>query len=110
MKTSRLKFILFLLAFATAYLFSTNLLLNQPVEALFGTLPAQATWQATLSTLLSPIKIILMGPLLPFIEFLRQEPDTPPPFFLVGFVMYWTILGLFLHYLITKIKVDLRNT
>jgi hypothetical protein len=42
--------------------------------------------------------------LLPFIEFLHQDPDTPPPFFLVGFACYWTILALILHYLLSKIK------
>ena len=57
-----------------------------------------------MSTILSPIKIILVGLMLPFINFLRQDPDTPPPFFLVGFAFYWTILALVLHYLIRKMK------
>jgi hypothetical protein len=104
MKISKIKFVLLFLGFVVAFLFATNLFLHQSTESLFGSLESQARWEATLSTLLSPIKIILIGPLLPFIEFLRQDPDTPPPFFLVGFVFYWTILALFLHYLINKLK------
>lgn len=104
MNISRLKFVLLLLAFAVVYLFAANLLLNQPIESLFGSLDTQATWQATISTLLSPIKIILMGPLLPCIEFLRQDPDTPPPFFLITFGIYWTVLALLLHFLFNTYK------
>lgn len=104
MKTTKLKFVFILIGFAIAFLISTKLLLNQPIEAMFGSLTTQYAWQATLSTLLSPIKIILIGPLLPFIDFLRQDPDTPPPFFLMGFAMYWTILALLIHYLISKLN------
>ena len=103
MKISRIKFVLLFLIFAAAFLFATNLLLDQQPESLFGS-ETQAGWKSTISTILSPIKIILMGPLLPFINFLHQDPDTPPPFFLVGFAFYWTILALILHYLLSKIK------
>jgi hypothetical protein len=100
---SRIKFVLLFLVFAAAFLFSTSLLLDQPPESLFGS-ESQAGWKSTVSTILSPIKIILMGPLIPFIKFLHQDPDTPPPFFLVGFAVYWIILALVIHYLLGKIK------
>ena len=103
MKTSRLKFVFLFLLFAFAFLFGTDLLLNQPPEAFLGS-DSQAGWQSAVSTILSPVKIILIGPLLPFINFLHQDPDTPPPFFLAGFAIYWTILALILHYLLGKIK------
>lgn len=97
MKISIIKFIILFVIAASVFLFATSLLLNQPPESLFGS-------GSILSYILSPIKIILMGPLLPFIKFLRQDPDTPPPFFLIGFALYWIILAASLHYLFTKIK------
>lgn len=64
----------------------------------------QKEWQAVISNILSPVKAILIGPLLPFIKLLRQDPDTPPPFFLAGFAVYWTILALLIHFVIGKMK------
>ncbi|MFA6084308.1 hypothetical protein [Mucilaginibacter sp.] len=103
MKISMIKFVIIFLISAFAFLFGTTWLLNQPPESLLGS-PPQVAWQSTVSTILSPVKIILVGPLLPFIKFLHQDPDTPPPFFLVGFAFYWTLLALILHYLLNKIK------
>ncbi|RPD37923.1 hypothetical protein [Chitinophaga barathri] len=103
MKISRIKFVLLFVILAFVFLFATTSLLDQPPESLVGS-GSQAAWKSTVSTILSPIKIILVGPLLPFINFLRQDPDTPPPFFLVGFACYWTVLALAIHYLARKIK------
>ncbi|MGV3504728.1 MAG: hypothetical protein ACO1O1_13555 [Adhaeribacter sp.] len=103
MKTSRIKFVSLFLIFAFAFLFGTGSLLDQPPEAFLGS-PSQGGWQAALSIMLAPFKMVLIGPLLPFINFLHQDPDTPPPFFLVGFAFYWTILALFFHYFLSKIK------
>ena len=103
MRTSRIKFVVLFLILAFAFLFGTNLLLDQPAESLLGT-GSQVGWKSVVSTILSPIKIILIGPLLPFINFLAQDPDTPPPFFLVGFAIYWALLALGLHYLIGRMK------
>ena len=105
MKTSRIKFVFIFLVFAFAFLFGTTSLLDQPPESLMGS-ESQGAWKSTVSTILSPVKIILIGPLLPFIKFLHQDPDTPPPFFLAGFAFYWTILALILHYLFRKIKLS----
>ena len=103
MKISRISFIFLFLIFAFAFLFGTNLILDLPQESLVGS-QTQGTWKATLSTILSPVKAILIGPLLPFINFLKQDPDTPPPFFLAGFVIYWTLLAMLLHYLVQQIQ------
>jgi len=103
MKISRIKFVILFLIFAFAFLFGSTSLLDQPPEAFLGT-ESQAPWKSIVSTILSPIKIILIGPLLPFINFLHKDPDTPPPFFLVGFAIYWTILALIIHYFLDKIK------
>jgi len=103
MNISRLKFVLLFLIFAFAFLFGTDLLLDQPPQAFAGS-ASQAPWKSAVSTVLSPVKVVLIGPLLPFIKFLHQDPDTPPPFFLIGFACYWTILALILHFLLGKIK------
>jgi len=100
---SKTKFVLLFLILAFAFLFGTNLILDQPTEAFLGS-QSQVAWKSVASTILSPIKIILIGPLLPFIKFLQQDPDTPPPFFLIGFAFYWIILALAIHYLLSKLK------
>ena len=105
MHIPRIKFVVLFLISAFAFLFGTTLLLDQPPESFLGS-ESQVAWKAAISTILSPVKIILIGPLLPFIQFLRQDPDTPPPFFLAGFAIYWTILALILHYLFSKIKLS----
>lgn len=103
MRTSRIKFVVIFLVAAFAFLFTTTGLLNQPPESFLGS-GSQEGWQTVISTILSPVKIILIGPLLPFINFLHQDPDTPPPFFLVGFAFYWTILALAIHYVLGKMR------
>lgn len=108
MNISRPKFIFLFLVFAFAFLFATTLLLEQPPEAFLGS-ESQSGWQSVVSTILSPVKIILIGPLLPFIKFLHQDPDTPPPFFLAGFAFYWTLLGLLLHYILGRLKTLVIN-
>src|SRR5688572_18222258 len=103
MNMSKIKFVFLFLILAFAFLFGTTLLLDQPPESFLGS-ESQVGWKSAISTILSPIKAILIGPLLPFIQFLHKDPDTPPPFFLVGFACYWTILALILHFLLGEIK------
>lgn len=103
MRLSRVMFVVCFLAFGFAFVFGTIGILDQPPEAFFGS-ESQGAWKSALSTLLSPIKIVLLGPLLPGIRFLHQDPDTPPPFFIVMFACYWTALALTLHYFLRKIR------
>jgi hypothetical protein len=102
MKISRTKFTIIFVISAFVFIFACKFILDQPSEWLWVT-PSQTPWQSAISAILSPIRVILMAPLLPFINFLRQEPDTPPPFFMIGFAMYWTLLALVIHYIIKKI-------
>lgn len=111
MNISRTKFVIFFLFFAFAFLFIANSLLEPSDPRLFPShgqsflrSESPVTWKNVVSIILLPIKIVLIGPLLPYIEFLRQEPDTPPPFFLIGFIIYWTILASILHFLLGKLK------
>ena len=110
MKISRTKFVLLFLISALAFQFVTNSILGSDVrlfpahgESFLG-LGSPVAWKSAVSTILLPIKIVLVGPLLPYINLLRREPDTPPPFFLIGFIFYWSILALVIHYLLGKFK------
>jgi hypothetical protein len=103
MNIPRIRFVFLFLIFAFAFLFGTTFLLDQPPESFLGS-ESHVAWKTVASIILSPIKMVLMGPLLPFINFLHQDPDTPPPFYLVGFALYWTILALILHYVSLKLK------
>lgn len=104
MNISRTKFIVFFLISAFVFISGTGALLDQPAESFLGS-TTQSPWQSAVSTILSPVKILLIGALVPFIQFLQQDPDTPPPFFLVGFAVYWTILALVVHYFLKKKKL-----
>jgi hypothetical protein len=106
MKISRKKFVSLFLISGFAFLFISNVLFRSVVrlipesgESFLGT-KSLIGWKSTMSTILYPIKIVLVGPMLPLINL----PDPPPPFLVIGFVFYWTILALVIHYLIGKIK------
>ena len=103
MNISRTKFVILFLTFGFAFLIGTTLILNQSPDSYLGS-ETQVAWKGTVSTVLSPIKVVLLGPLQPFINFLHKDPDTPPPFFLIMFAFYWSVLALLLHYLLSKTK------
>ena len=108
MKLSMTKFVSLFLVFGFAYIFATRLILNQMPASLFGSdfgSEPQAAWQSAVSTMLSPVKFVLMGPLRPLFNWmLNQDGDPPPPMLLVMFAFYWSILALVLHYFLSKIK------
>jgi hypothetical protein len=103
MKMPRIKFVILFLVFAFAFLVISTSLLDLPPESFLRS-DSQRTWQSVISTILSPVKVVLIGPLVPFINFLHQDPDTPPPFFLIGFALYWCILAFAIHFLMGKFK------
>ncbi|SKD10496.1 hypothetical protein SAMN05660461_6414 [Chitinophaga ginsengisegetis] len=106
MKTSRKKFVLLFLLAGFAFLFLYNVIFLSDV----GLLPASGAsflstesptgWKSIVATILYPVKIVLAGPMLPLINL----PDPPPPFLVIGFAIYWTILALVIHYFIGKIR------
>src|SRR5258706_4504085 len=97
MRLTRKKFVLLFLAFGYAFHFATRFLLNQSPEALWAS-PDQAAWQRHASTILSPIRVILVGP----INWLQQYPDPPPPFRLILLAAYWSVLALGIHQLLSR--------
>jgi len=94
---TRRKFVLRFLAFGYVFDFVTRFLLNQPREAL-GASPEQHAWQRYASTVLSPLKLVLVGP----INWLQQDPDPPPPFRIILFAAYWSLLALGIHYVLAR--------
>jgi len=103
MNISRTTFVILFVVFGFAFIAVTGAVLNQPPESFLGT-ESQVAWKSVASTVLSPIKIVLIGPMLPFISFLHRDPDTPPPFFLAMFAVYWSVLALSLHFSLRKFR------
>lgn len=110
MKISKTKFVILFLIFGFAFQFISNSLLGSEIalfppreESFLGT-ESMVGWKNTATTALLPVRIVMVGPLIPFINLLRQEPDTPPLFFLIGFILYWSLLALVIYYLLGKIR------
>ena len=109
MKVSRLTFVIRFLVCGFAYGIATRLILNQMPASLarsnYGSV-SQAPWQIAVSTMLSPVKFVLMGPLLPLFNWMLSQPDADPPPPMIGlmYACYWVILALILHYFLTRLK------
>jgi len=99
MRLTRKRFVLLFLAFGCAFDVGTRFLLNQPRGA-FGTSPGQEAWQKSASTILSPLTLVLVGP----INWLQQDPDPPPPFRVILCLAYWSVLALVIYYLLSRKK------
>ena len=110
MTISRTKFIILFIICGFVFLFITTSLLGstgargfpQPPDSLLG-IDSPVVWKSVVSMIISPIKIVLIGPLLlPSVNFLKEDP--PPPFVAIYFIFYWTVLASLIHYLLGKIK------
>lgn len=112
MNISRKKFVILFIISGFAFLFITTSLLGstgprgfpKPPDSILRTgSESPIAWKNTVSTIILPIKIVLIGPLaLPQINFLKEDP--PPPFIGIYFIFYWTILASIIHHLIGKFK------
>ncbi len=112
MNISRKKFVLIFMVCGFIFLFITTSLLGatgprgfpKPPDSLVTTgIDSPIIWKSTLSKIILPIKIVLIGPLgLPSINFLKDDP--PPPFVGIYFVLYWSVLASFIYYIINKLK------
>ena len=110
MNISRTKFIILFIISGFAFLFVTTTLLGstgprgfpQYPDSFLGT-ASPIAWKNTVSTIILPIKIVLIGPLLlSGINFLKEDP--PPPFIGIYLIFYWTILASIIHYLLGKLR------
>ncbi len=112
MNISKTKFVIIFLIFGFAFLFITTSLLGttgprgfpKPLDSVLRTGDdSGVAWKSAMSTIILPIKIVLIGPLaLPQINFLKDDP--PPPFIGIYLIFYWTVLALIIHYLLGKLK------
>ena len=109
MNISRKKFVILFIISGFAFLFITTSLLGSTgprgfpkhPDSFLGT-ASPIAWKNAVSTIILPIKIVLIGPLLFSTDFLRDDP--PPPFIGIYLIFYWTILASIIHYLLGKIK------
>src|SRR3989344_8935156 len=107
MSISRKKFVILFLASGFVFLFITTSLLGstgprgfpQPPDSVLRTGDDSGiAWKRAVSTMILPIKIVLIGPVaLPQIHFLKEDP--PPPFIGIYLVFSWTFLASTIHYL-----------
>lgn len=112
MTISKTKFVILFIISGFAFLFITTSLLGttgprgfpkHPDSLLRTGSESPVAWKRTVSTIILPIKVVLIGPLaLPQINLLKEDP--PPPFIGLYLLFYWTILALLLHYLFSKLK------
>lgn len=110
MTISRKKFVILFIISGFAFLFITTSLLGttgirglpkQP-DTFLGT-ASEVAWKQTVTKIILPIKVVLVGPIaLPSINFLEEDP--PPPFVGLYFIFYWTILATGIHYLLSKLS------
>jgi hypothetical protein len=106
---SKVKFVTIFIIVGFVFLFiSTSLLGSTGVrgfpkhpDSFLGT-ASPIAWKNGASTIIFPIKIILIGPLLLSTDFLRDDP--PPPFIGIYLIFYWTILASAIHSLLGKVK------
>ena len=111
MKISGKKFILLFIISGFAFLFAYNVLIRSVVRGMpenaksFLGSESLTGWKRIVSTILYPVKIVLIGPMIPIVNL----PDPPPPFVGIAFVIYWTVLALVLYYLLSKLKRSKRN-
>ena len=114
MNITRKKFVFFFIISGFVFLFITTSLLGSTgprgfpkhPDSFLGTASPEP-WKNTASTIILPIKIVLIGPLLLSTDFLRDDP--PPPFIGIYLIIYWTILASIIHYLLGKIKLPLTH-
>lgn len=111
MKISRKKFVSIFLISGFTFLFIYNVVIRSVVRLIpesgssFLSTASLTGWKRIISTILYPVKIVLVGPVLPLLNL----PDPPPPFLVIGLAFYWTILALVVYYLIGKTRHTALN-
>lgn len=103
---SKTKFIMIFLISGFVFQFISNSLLGSEVRLFpvngeyFPGAGSPIAWKSIVSTILYPVKIVLLGPLLSLFEL----PDPPPPLLVIAFALYWTLLALMHYFLLDKIN------
>jgi hypothetical protein len=111
MKISKTKFVLCFLVSAFAFQFISNSLLGPEIRLFpvhgeaFPGMGSPTAWKNSVSAILYPVKIVLIGPL----AHLFELPDPAPPILVLPFVFYWGAMALVLYYLLSKIITRKKN-
>ena len=99
MKISRTRFVILFLVWGFAFQIITNLLLAPVNGDWFPGTDSAIAWKHTLAAIIYPVKIVLIGPLAPIFN----DPDPAPPIRMLACALYWTVIALVLHFLLSKI-------
>lgn len=107
MNRSISKFILVFLLSAFAFQFISNSLLGPEVRLFpangewFPGAGSATGWKSTLSSILFPVKFVLLGPW----PSIFKGPDPAPPVLLFAFTLYWTMMATLLYFLLHKLFI-----
>jgi hypothetical protein len=100
MNISRKKFVIIFLVSAFVFIGITNLLLGPVINGTwFPGTDSPKAWKRTLASIIYPVKIVLVGPLAPIFN----DPDPAPPIRVLACAVYWTVIALVLHFILSKI-------
>lgn len=112
MDISRKKFVVLFIVSGFAFLSITTSLLGStgprgfpqsPDSVLMTGSDSPIAWKRTVSAIITPIKIVLIGPVaLPRVSFLQDDP--PPPFIGVYLLVYWILLASGIYSLLGKMR------
>jgi hypothetical protein len=105
MKISRTKFIIIFLVSAFAFVFITNLLLVPINGDWFPGTNSPTPWKRSLAAIIYPVKVVLVGPLAPIFN----DPDPAPPVRMLACAIYWTVIALVLHFILSKIFIRRKH-
>ena len=97
MRLTKKNFTLLFLAGGYTLHFVTKFVLAHPAEAVWPT-PNQVPWQSYVSTMLVPLKAVLIAP----ITWLQQDPDPPPPLRMILLGLYWFLLAYGIHSVLAR--------
>src|SRR6201991_2490587 len=98
MKISRTKFVMLFLVSAFAFQFISNLLLKPINGDWFPGTDSPIAWKRTVAAIIYPVKIVLVAPLSPIFN----DPDPAPPIRALACTLYWTVIGLIIHFILSK--------
>jgi len=99
MNISRKKFVIIFLVSAFVFLGISNLLLVPVNGDWFAGMDSPIGWKRTLANVIYPVKLVLVGPLAPIFN----DPDPAPPIRVLACAVYWTVIALVLHFIVSKI-------
>ncbi|MBO9154998.1 hypothetical protein ACFOTA_22485 [Chitinophaga sp. GCM10012297] len=99
MKISVKKFVVIFLISAFAFSFISNLILEPVNGEWFPGSDSPIAWKRNLAAIIYPVKLVLVGPL----STIFNDPDPAPPIRALACAVYWTVIALALHFILSKI-------